>query len=114
MESIFEVGDVVYHAKYGKGVIVRVEPNYSLQYLIVFECDWTGWSEEVLLSFSPWPAPNHERPLKDGLYRKSSAAAYDNVVRRNNGVFYYYLNGNPSYRISEEIVANSKFEYIGE
>lgn len=113
MKQVFQENDVVYHNLHGKGRVVRIYAGPSCLVHFV-DLGYDVNCHPNALSFTPWPAPNHERPLKDGLYRKSSAAAYDNVVRRNNGVFYYYLNGNPSYRISEEIVANSKFEYIGE
>lgn len=114
MGNVFKAGDIVYHPTEGRGYVKNVD-NGKLPVCILFDSRAeVVWCGEKNLSFTPWPAPNHERPLKDGLYWKSCVGVADNVVRRQNGVFYYFLDGVLASPISKEVVEISKFIYIGE
>lgn len=83
-ENIFQVGDVVYHPSEGKGVVVRTGTQaIDVQFK---DCVHNGWTythadANKLLSFSPWPEPNHVRPLKDGVY-KVAYQSYPTILAR--------------------------------
>lgn len=71
MSDIFQVGDVVYHSFYGKGVFTTKNNEYiSVEFDpccrdVLFSVE----SANKMLSFSPWPEPNHVRPLRGGVYK---------------------------------------------
>lgn len=63
-KNVFRIGDVVYHPINGKGRVSAVDESVTPYYInFGHGC---GWSEEQSLSFSPWPAPNHTRPIQEG------------------------------------------------
>lgn len=63
---IFQVGDVVYHPLAGKTIIRDIDDDPSTEFPYLLE---ESWAHENELSFTEWPKPYHERPLKDGLYK---------------------------------------------
>lgn len=63
-KNVFRVGDVVYHCISGKGRISKKDQS-KYPYHVEFG-DGHEWVEEKHLSFSPWPAPNHTRPIQEG------------------------------------------------
>ena len=78
--SVFKPGDVVYHPIYGKATVSLVtegRPANDKHFRIpaqvsAYPQEGTTVKSfccpEDMLSFSPWPKANHERPLEDGLY----------------------------------------------
>lgn len=78
MKPVFKVGDTVYHAAHGGGKIEALnQPNHNrLNGRTILVRFWESPIEgavirqygEKELSFKPWPAPCHERPLQDGWY----------------------------------------------
>lgn len=62
MSSVFRKGDVVYHPRYGKVSIQETgsidSEVYSGEYGVMI-------IHNILLSFTPWPAPCHERPFTE-------------------------------------------------
>lgn len=78
MTDIFQVGDVVYHPYLGKGVVRDA-------FCVDFAND-EAWHHDTeygtaLLSFTPWPEPDHVRPLKDGVY-KVAYQSYPTILAR--------------------------------
>lgn len=66
-KNVFKVGDVVYHPEKGEGsVLPSNAPGREEEWLINFEKNPSQWIREALLSFSPWPAPDHKRPIQEG------------------------------------------------
>lgn len=71
-KPVFQIGDTVYHHTHGEGKIRQIfiddedvaGPTYETEF-----ANCLTYEEEHALSFSPCPAHNHERPLKDGLYK---------------------------------------------
>lgn len=64
MKNPFKVGDKVYHARFG---LIEIQAIYNRERLKAMV---DGNLESVsieLLSFSPWPKPNHERPWEPSL-----------------------------------------------
>lgn len=88
MSNVFEVGDVVYHPFYGKVIILSINAEYMAidteigNYLLRVD------EVKKFLSFTPWPAPNHVRPLKNGVY-KAKQCGMDTVLIRWEGRWYY-------------------------
>lgn len=64
----FKVGDVVHHVRFGKGKIVDIIDSVVPYQVEVNACGGLSvtWSGAEYLSFKPWPAPCHERPIEDG------------------------------------------------
>ena len=58
--DLFKKGDTVYHAEYGKVKVTSVSERS-----VFFKCEKSTVSTNKisLLSFSPWPAPDHERKV---------------------------------------------------
>ena len=64
-KSNFKVGDVVHHVQYERGVVKKTaEVTYPVY--VSFDNGENGWFSDEVLSFSPWPAPDHKRPIQDG------------------------------------------------
>ena len=88
MKRVFNVGDVVYHPKYGKGVVknvdsaVRSEDPYFVEWMVTY---YPGWFAESMLSFEPWPKPVHVKPFAKGWY----------VFLENNHYLVKYLSEFP-------------------
>ena len=59
-ESIFVVGDTVYHPTLGRCNVVRVQDDEV--FVTIFQGDEYRVEQE-LLSFEPWPLPVHVRPV---------------------------------------------------
>lgn len=59
-ESIFVVGDTVYHPTLGRCSVVRVQGDEV--FVTIFQGDEYHATQE-LLSFEPWPNPVHVRPV---------------------------------------------------
>lgn len=112
MEQVFQAGDVVYHNVYAEGVVAHYTKTVVRVYFEKMEYQLCCTPQE--LSFEPWPAPNHERPMRDGRYCMSRIGGYDSVVIRKNGIFHYTQGGEPITRVHDGVVARSKFKYIGE
>lgn len=113
MKQVFQKNDVVYHNVYGQGRVIRSTSDAScLVYFSALGYD-ANYSVEGL-SFTPWPPANHERPLKDGLYRRSSEACYDQIVIRKDGKFYYGLDGKASVQVADCVIMISKLTYLGD
>lgn len=85
--SVFCAGDVVYHSIDGKCVVCDV---YGKAVEVTVSPDSTFWTNEELLSFKPWPAPCHERPIEDGLWICSAGSAI--VVRRRLSGEWYVVD----------------------
>lgn len=64
--SVFKPGDVAYLPSFG--AVEIASSKYNGTYSWTQRCGESGDAREECLSFSPWPKPNHERPLEDGLY----------------------------------------------
>lgn len=75
-KSTFQEGDVVYTTTKGKGVVVQVATTRSDRVKVKHEDGKEFWHNPLNVSFSPWQAPNHERPPEDGYW----------IVRINDGV----------------------------
>lgn len=58
--NVFKAGDTVYHAEYGK---VKVTSVSEKSVLFKHEKNTVSTNKISLLSFSPWPAPDHERKV---------------------------------------------------
>ena len=59
----FKAGDVMYHPRHGRVVLRGGAVENKGVSVELF-----GWIHIALLSYKPWPAPVHERPLLDGWY----------------------------------------------
>ena len=59
-ESIFVVGDTVYHPTLGKCTVTNIQDDVIL--VAVFQGNEFQTTQE-LLSFEPWPLPVHVRPV---------------------------------------------------
>ena len=59
----FQVGDTPYHLLYGKCKVVSLHTSDTVS--IATQEGQLGVYVK-LLSFSPWPAPDHSRPIRDG------------------------------------------------
>lgn len=65
----FVVGDTAYHPGLGKVQIMSIERDgLDIQVMEQAGYNVPQWTYAGLLSFEPWPAPVHERPLQDGYY----------------------------------------------
>lgn len=68
MNLVFKKGDVVYVPTKGRGEIIARDRS-DRPYCVKFnEGTPAEWFQEGLLSFEPWPAPVHVRPMKVGWY----------------------------------------------
>lgn len=69
MSLVFKVGDTVYHYVLGQGTVSVIDDLHTNSpYHISYTSGSYHWEEEKTLSFTPWPAPNHTRPIQNGLY----------------------------------------------
>lgn len=73
MKNPFKKDDVVHHTFYGEGVVLNPEaPNHVANngriVLVEFEQGELRQYAPQELSYKPWPKPDHNRPLDEGLY----------------------------------------------
>lgn len=61
--SVFKIGDVVYHPLYGESKIINVHDEN-----VLIDNGPASYTNYKMLSFKPWPAPCHERPVEDGVW----------------------------------------------
>lgn len=80
-ESIFVVGDTVYHPTLGKCTVAYIQDDVIL--VTVFQGNEFKTTQE-LLSFEPWPLPVHVRPV--------AAPAEENAPRPKDGWWKVKLN----------------------
>lgn len=112
MKQVFQENDVVYHNLHGKGRVVRIYAGPSCLVHFV-DLGYDVNCHPNALSFTPWPAPNHERPLKDGRYIWKVPGTDDRVVTRRNQIWFINQEGVakvPVYINTEHY----QLEYIGE
>lgn len=66
-KNVFKIGDVVYHPEFGRGTVKRCD-NTNMAVCVRFDEGREDglWFSQKVLSFSPWPAPDHKRPIHDG------------------------------------------------
>lgn len=65
-KSVFKIGDVVYHPEFGQGTVKDVDKISPQQPTYACFENGTFWFADEALSFSPWPAPDHKRPIQEG------------------------------------------------
>ncbi len=87
-DCVFRNGDVVYHPVNGKGKVTSSESDEA--YFVEFERfnSPSDWFKESELSFKPWPAPCHERPLEEGWYRVRNKLGYWVVSKHQGGSWF--------------------------
>lgn len=89
-ENVFRIGDVVYHYAEGEGVVKGIDTS-SIPYRIGFKRGECFWCSEKTLSFAPWNAPNHTRPIEEGwwIVRVKAYSHEDPVIRefRDSGLY---------------------------
>lgn len=96
MAHPFQVGDVVYHVRFGEGVVRQKEGHPDNVY-VEFKRGGVVDSHTKYLSFKPWPAPCHERPVEDGWWivtQKATPKKYD--VREFKEGGFYFADGSPT------------------
>ena len=49
--------------EHGEAKVINVDGS-----CVHIDKDNTGWTNHKMLSFKPWPAPCHERPVEDGVW----------------------------------------------
>lgn len=92
MSNVFKVGDVVYHPQWGK-VSVHGTQHSDGRYPCVDGKGETFLIYEGVLSFTPWPKPCHERPLKDGLYKIKLEENTNRFLAVKRGGKWFWANG---------------------
>lgn len=88
----FKVGDIVYTTSHGKVEVTALTMSGTLEcksldsrYPNVGVIYYTNEC-----SFSPWPEPNHVRPIEDGLYTIIyEGGDFVTVVRHQGGSWYW-------------------------
>lgn len=88
----FKVGDKVYHFQAGELVVRQIE-GHMLKCLKAGGSDYL-YSAPITLSFSPWPKPDWERKVEDGLYVVRFNLSNELLIRHVTGkVVYHITNG---------------------
>lgn len=87
MNLIFKKKDVVYVPTKGRGEIIAIDRS-NHPYCVKFDDNDSGWFQEGLLSFEPWPAPVHVRPMKVGWYVGWFTFIHQPVLYHYDGEFY--------------------------
>ncbi len=90
MTRPFKEEDKVHHPIHGECVVMDVE-TYPDQTKVKVKGGHWFWTPNILLSFKPWPAPCHERPIEDGWWICSGLRSNDPYVRlvQDGKVVYY-------------------------
>lgn len=84
----FRAGDTVYHFRQGKSKVFSVDGGRV-------HCQGYGALASEF-SFSPWPGPDHKRPLDAGVYVvQRSTNSLCIVLYRNAHGSWYYSDGDP-------------------
>lgn len=108
-KTVFNNGDIVYHPKYGKCKVGEASGGYP--YIVPYSSGEGFYTEITYLSFEPWSAPCHERPLEDGVYIVGYRDIPQPLVRaRFNGQ--WYLVDKKYKVIGEPITVDCKVEII--
>lgn len=101
----FKAGDKVYHIQAGELVVRSVEgPN--------IKCQMVGGSnylyyEPTRLSFSPWPKPDWERKVEEGLYVVRLNVSHELLLRYVKGKTVYLI----TYDCKPGVVSGNLSEY---
>lgn len=84
MANVFKEGDVVYHVKYGEGVVEKADREGAW-----LSCNGvTQYGFNYSLSFKPWPKPCHERPIEDGWWIVKLDDIHRLVEHKKGKLFY--------------------------
>lgn len=97
--SIFMVGDEVYHVLHGRGIIIDIETS-SIPLRIDFGTHYY-WAVCGSVSFDPWPAPNHVRPMKNGVYKVEYGGEHWVMCFREN--VWYFVDSSYTTMIGKEV-----------
>lgn len=84
MDNPFKVGDKVYHVKFGEGVVSCTDKSEVPVYASYNNPYGQEWCSLAMVSFTPWPAPNHVRPFTPTLAKGDVLMA----IGRNTGRLY--------------------------
>lgn len=77
----FKVGDSVYHPAYEKPLIVYEVEDDCVRIKEKGDRVVLPWMSYKVLSFTPWPKANHERPIEDGWWVCTGTRSDDPYVR---------------------------------
>lgn len=95
--SVFKPGDVAYLPSFG-AVDITSHKTHGV-YRWSQPCGESGAAREECLSFSPWPKPNHERPLEEGAYLVTYTDTINEfLATRHQGVWYWTAGGFSGWR----------------
>lgn len=103
MNNPFQVEDKVYHPEHGEGVVKKPEIEWQERrdwVTVVFPRIGCLPVDACMLSFSPWPKPDHVRPRVDGLY----------AVLLNRDVALMYSRKGEWFTIGRNLLPHHKFD----
>ena len=95
----FKDGDVMYHPYYG---MVCVQDGAAVNEAIRIK--GKGYIASSLLSYKPWPAPVHERPLLEGFYIANELDNEHPIIVKVMGDGLLFVEGRKTCRKAYELV----------